>query len=90
MLKTKLNKLKAEIIDFAIDQWDEYSPEWLAQEIVDVWWEELPGVDVQDVLEIIKKWDDEIEAGIEESLEPSAREEALAEIRGETIEKLRE
>lgn len=85
-LKRTLTKFKDEIIGYAVDQWDEYSPEWLAEQVVDIWWEDLPeDIKPSDVEPIIKEWEKEILDEIQESLEPTAREEAICDIMNETL-----
>jgi len=85
-LERILGKFKSEIINFAADQWTEYSTEWLASQVVEIWWEDLPkNVSVKEVEQIVARWDKEIRDLIDESFEPSPREEALKEIQQETL-----
>ena len=81
-----LNKFKEEIIEFAVDQWQDYSPDWLAQQIVEIWWEDLPeNITATQVEDIINLWDSEIRDLIKESFEPTSREEALREYQQQAL-----
>lgn len=84
-----LGRFKEEIIEFAVDRWDEYSPDWLAQQVVDIWWEDLPeNIKPEQVEPIIWEWDSEIRDRIKESSEPTPREEAIRDIMNETMKGL--
>lgn len=88
-----LTKEKDSIITYAVENFEEYSPEWLTDYVIDLYRDEtgdLPqDTRVKDVLPIIESWYDEIADEIALSLEPTAREEAMADIREETIRSLR-
>lgn len=90
VLARKLNSFKDEIITYAVDNYDRYDPEWLAEEVCEIWWEDLPkNVTPQEVERIIKSWDSEIQDEIKESFEPTALEEARQDLMRETMEAVR-
>lgn len=85
-LRVFLEAHKEEIINFAVDQWEDYSPEWLAVQVIELYEDTLPGgVTFEKVLKVISLWEDEILTRIDESFEPSAREEALRDLERDTL-----
>ena len=86
IITRKLNSFKDEIITYAVDNYDRYDSEWLAEEVCEIWWEDLPeDITPKEVEEIIKTWDSEIQDAIKDSFEPTALEEAREDLMRETL-----
>lgn len=84
-LRQILEKHKNEIIDFAVDEWESYSPEWLARQMVEALEDLSENTTSSQLEEIFNEWDEEIVKAIKDSFEPSARTEALRELERDTI-----
>lgn len=92
-LERVLEKDKDEIIGYCVDNPEDYSPDWLAEEVKEIWWEDFEeaGIDptVEEIENVVARWDDEITDEIKLSYEPTALEEAKCDIMKETMKGFR-
>lgn len=92
-LKEILDSYKNEIIEIAIDvdnyeKW--YNSEWLAEKVAEIYEDDIPeDTKVEDIEKIVLEWDDDIKQAFLDSLEESPLEEAMRDIRNETITTVR-
>lgn len=89
--KRVLDENKDDIIQIAVEYgYEDYSPDWLAEQVLQSYENDLPLDTTEEEIEkYIWEWDEEIRDAIKLSLEPTEVDEAWASIRRETINNIR-